>query len=319
MRSAATFFCFLFLASLLPAQTQFPSMYVHKDHITLKDARPNEVIPVRFSYTNLGKNPLHIEKVLTTCGCLSFILSAETLEPGKDGFIDLQYKSSEIKGRYEYKITLITDDPLRQEVLLTLTVDVQPEVSLEPLCIEVGWPVNANWSKEIKVSYKNPCKIKALKASCDSLKATLVSEDEKGATIKISVADAKEYANSYNLVLETTSNEQPVLNFPVFFKRSQEWLFGKDNGKFDFFTGSRKITKLISMSHVDKGVFHIEKTEPSNPHFSVKVLKNDLDTCEFELTLDTEGIIKGNCDGFLTIFTDRGTTRLAIPCTARSH
>ncbi len=319
MKAVTTIFGLMLLASLLPAQETLPSMYVHKEHITLEDVRPNEVVPVRFSYTNLGKKALHIEKALTSCGCLSYILSGEILEPGKDGFIDLQYKAPSVKGHSEYRITLITDDPMKQEVFLTLTVKVVPEVFCEPICLEVDWPVKADWVGEIKVTFKNPCSITGLKASCDSLKASVAKADEKGATIRLSVVDAKEYVNSYNLVVETTSKEQPSINFPVYFKRAQEWLFGKDPRKFDFFTGNQTITKHISMAHQDGGVFHIDKIEPSNKFFSVKILKNDSAACEFDLTLNATGIIKGSCDGYLTIFTNRGTTRLAIPCTARSH
>lgn len=300
-------------------QADLPIMFVHRDVITLKDIRPNSAVPCRFTFSNFGGKPLIIEKVLTSCGCLSAVLSKDTLGPREEGHLDVVYRAESRRIVTSHKITLITNDPMKQEALLTLQVNVEPDLEWEPSVFELDWPPNVSYTGQITLrASQGPVKIKRVSSEKDFLKVEVARQEGSTAVVQFTVPSGKEYVSSNYLFIETDSKDFPVVQVLVYFKKPPEYLFEGERVDFDLFENTPPPVFKVSMSRADGSKVKIDSIWCSQKEFLVKILKNDAKTCEFEITVD-KGMRAGPCDGYLNIMTNKGKVHFAVPCNIRKQ
>ena len=78
-----------------------------------------KVVNQRYEFTNTGKGPLNIKSVGASCGCTVPSYPFTTIEPGKGGFIDVQFNSIGKMGLQRQIITVNTDGiPSRIQLIL---------------------------------------------------------------------------------------------------------------------------------------------------------------------------------------------------------
>ena len=66
----------------------------------------------RFFFTNKGEKNLYILHVATGCGCTTPKYSKEAIQPGKKGYIDIEFNANgRSSGRYRKSITIYSNDP----------------------------------------------------------------------------------------------------------------------------------------------------------------------------------------------------------------
>lgn len=91
-----------------------------------------------FVYRNLGKGPLQIEKVKTSCGCTAAEPSHREILPGQQGALSVTFSSGHFRDRVTKLVYVDTNDPEEPRVTLTITGVVKMEVQVTPISIYVG-------------------------------------------------------------------------------------------------------------------------------------------------------------------------------------
>ena len=89
-----------------------------------------------FSFTNVGKEPLNIERLVSTCSCVAASADRQKVSPGERGQIMLKYDPKGHPGKFDRRVFVYTSAGNDPAAVLRLTVDVDNGKDLSGL-----WPV----------------------------------------------------------------------------------------------------------------------------------------------------------------------------------
>jgi hypothetical protein len=93
--------------------------------------KEGEKVTYTFKYTNTGEHPLLVSDVKASCGCTLPEWTKDSIAPGKEGLIRVQFNSEGRPGNFEKTITVIANTP--EEVRL---LKIMGEVTPKPAKIE---------------------------------------------------------------------------------------------------------------------------------------------------------------------------------------
>lgn len=80
-----------------------------------------------YRWTNVGKEPVTVLQVTTTCGCATASFSREAVEPGEDGTVEVTYHPKGHPGSFDRRIFVYTDSSGgRPAAVLSLRGEVKP-------------------------------------------------------------------------------------------------------------------------------------------------------------------------------------------------
>ena len=78
-----------------------------------------EVAVSEFEFTNTGKTPVVIQRVIASCGCTSPSYTREPVLPGKKGQVKVAYQTTYRPGTFRKNIRVYTNVP---DTVYTLTI-----------------------------------------------------------------------------------------------------------------------------------------------------------------------------------------------------
>lgn len=96
-------------------------------------------IVAEFPFTNVGKQPVKIKSVKTSCGCTTATMDKEIYAPGEKGKISAIFNIGERVGVQEKTVLVVTNDPKEPELVLSFKAII-------PKILEVN-PIFLNWLK----------------------------------------------------------------------------------------------------------------------------------------------------------------------------
>lgn len=76
-----------------------------------------------FKFTNVGKEPLILQNVNSSCGCLVANWPKEPIAPGKTGVIKAHYDTKRV-GKFEKTLTVQSNDVERPSIVLKVKGEV---------------------------------------------------------------------------------------------------------------------------------------------------------------------------------------------------
>jgi hypothetical protein len=91
-----------------------------------------------FTVRNVGKAPLKLVKVVTSCGCTAAKPSKEVLAPGEIATIATTVDTRLEHGHSLSVVTLATNDPSKPEIELKIEGDIKPQVTAQPADVNFG-------------------------------------------------------------------------------------------------------------------------------------------------------------------------------------
>lgn len=111
-----------------------PGLAFYQYLVDLGAVRPSEEVTARFAFANTGTEPITIQEIVPSCGCLKPTLRRKTFAPGKSGdFLARIRTAGETAGLHEYTLVVKYTDPQPREELLTFRVRLPDnQVSIEP-------------------------------------------------------------------------------------------------------------------------------------------------------------------------------------------
>lgn len=78
-----------------------------------------------FGFENIGMEPLHINRLVTTCSCATAMCPVENVDPGEKAEIRVRYNPKGHPGRFERRIFVYTGGGNAPAAVLKLSVDVE--------------------------------------------------------------------------------------------------------------------------------------------------------------------------------------------------
>ncbi len=110
--------------SLQAREPKGPRIEVEQERFDAGTVKAGTPISHVFKIRNAGDEPLLIDRVQPSGGCTAAVISSDHLEPGIEGQIKATVDTAGRAGRLEKFITVYTNDPVRPEVTLMLTLNV---------------------------------------------------------------------------------------------------------------------------------------------------------------------------------------------------
>lgn len=92
----------------------------------------DKAVTAKFRFTNIGHSLITIIDVRPSCGCTTATLAKKTYAPGESGEIDAKFNFAGHIGHQEKWIYVTTNLAGTEPELLTLAVDIPPEVTIQP-------------------------------------------------------------------------------------------------------------------------------------------------------------------------------------------
>jgi hypothetical protein len=174
-----------------------------------------------FRFVNKGTQTLQVQSVLASCGCTSTLLSKKSIKAGQEGQIEVVVDTSGRAGALNKTVTVTSNDPLHQQVVLTITAQVEPEFALSQPSVFFGSvPKGQEVIKEITITVQSPKPVSLLSVESNDPEVTVRMEQvpntdgRKYRLIAVQKADAKEGYHYGTFAIKTTSETTPVLRIP---------------------------------------------------------------------------------------------------------
>lgn len=102
-----------------------------------------DVVTYDFVFTNVGKKPLSIRKVITQCSCVTTKLPQGAVAPGDKGVISVKYHLAKKMGPQSTSVVVLSNDPVRPTERLLLTASVIQDIAVSVEKMDLGW-ISAN-------------------------------------------------------------------------------------------------------------------------------------------------------------------------------
>ena len=140
------------------------------------EVRPKELVEkivATFNFTNIGKVPITISNVQSSCGCTVAELKKHRYEPGEKGEIGVVFTVGTRTGFQQKQILLSTDSTNQSLTQLSLKVYLPDILKFEPNAIE--WRVgesNVTQVIQAEVMVDVPVKIIAVESTSHEIKAS---------------------------------------------------------------------------------------------------------------------------------------------------
>lgn len=138
-------FLFLFLTfwlSLNLLSAQQPRVSFKETVHRFPKVKEGTKLKHEFIFTNSGNAPLVIRRVTTSCGCTAALISADTIPPGKEGKISVEFDTRGYFGQVTKQIYVESNDPVEPQKILEIQAEIEvppsPRLELEPYNYEAG-------------------------------------------------------------------------------------------------------------------------------------------------------------------------------------
>src|SRR4030042_2566890 len=117
--------------------------------------KQGEILSHEFVFANEGDATLVIQKVSTSCGCTAALVSAEKIQPGKEGRIEIKFDTRGYGGQVRKLIYVDSNDPGATHRQLEVAADIEippsPRIDLDPFNFDAGLVVEG---EEVKANLK---------------------------------------------------------------------------------------------------------------------------------------------------------------------
>ena len=123
------FILLLFLGSVTPI---FAQLKWDQPQQKLSVKPGEKAVTAKYRFTNNSTSPVTIVDVRPSCGCTTATLAKKTYAPGESGEIEAKLNFAGHAGHQEKWIYVTTNSAGTEPTLLTLAVDIPPDITIEP-------------------------------------------------------------------------------------------------------------------------------------------------------------------------------------------
>jgi hypothetical protein len=180
----------------------------------------------RFEFANAGDEPLTVNVVNRSCGCIAGELTSTLILPGESGALEIGVEAKKPASKDHFKVVLATNDPQQPEVLVELEVywtesveAVPRELKLDPMRGEapVKFDIVSLAGEATGGEIQSGAKILSARADPPSLGLREVARENENDSLRVSyeVLPKGITPPGAKIVIETDSREFPKVEIPV--------------------------------------------------------------------------------------------------------
>jgi len=162
--AAAVFICILGIMNAALASGQ-PKIKFKESTWNFGKVKQGDALSHEFIFTNEGDATLIIQKVSTSCGCTAALVSAEKIQPGKEGRIEIKFDTRGYGGEVRKLVYVDSNDPGEPHRQLEVAADIEippaPKIELDPYNYDAGLAVEGEDIKaDLRIMNKGELELK---------------------------------------------------------------------------------------------------------------------------------------------------------------
>jgi hypothetical protein len=133
-----------------------------------------KTVTATYRFTNIGASPVSIIDVRPSCGCTTATLAKKEYAPGESGEIEAKLNFAGHVGHQEKWIYVTTNVARTDPTVLSLAVDIPPEVAIDPEFVmwRIGDPLQPK-TMRVVIPDGIPAKLIAVQVDNDSMQVQL--------------------------------------------------------------------------------------------------------------------------------------------------
>jgi len=122
------------LAAAQPASSQESSARIEFPETVFNfgSMYQDEEVTHLFTFRNVGKAVLNVERVKSSCGCTAAMPEKRELAPGEETKLKVTFRSGTMRDRVVKHVYIDTNDPVEPRITLTIEGIIKVEVELSP-------------------------------------------------------------------------------------------------------------------------------------------------------------------------------------------
>ena len=129
MRKIILFSLFLIPISFLSAQLSGPRIQASISQYDFGEVTEGVIVKFDFQIKNTGDKPLHINNIMTSCGCTAAAVQSDEIQPGESSAVKVEFNSDGRLGQQNKVISIASNDAAQPNVKLELTGKVLPKTT----------------------------------------------------------------------------------------------------------------------------------------------------------------------------------------------
>lgn len=223
---ALSLFCFistLFNLQVYAQSANSSSIKIDKPSFDFGKVSQGTKVKHDFVVRNMGNAELKIDKLVSSCGCTASHASSNTIAPGAESKILVEFDSSGFSGEKVKTVQLYSNDPQRPIETLTLSGTIEPDVQVEPANIffkEVikGAAENtASQEVSVKIRPDVQAQIESFKSYSQYIIVKEISGDARQKRLLVSISpDAPMGELRERVVITLKGAKLANVNIPIF-------------------------------------------------------------------------------------------------------
>ena len=182
------------------------------------------VVKHDFLVKNIGQGNLRIQKAVPACGCTVGTVEPDLLAPNQEGTIHVEFNTAGFSGSKVKTVSLYTNDPDKQQILLTLKGAVEEEVAVEPgqvfmtdVYLDQDKMVNGETSLTIESKRPDKITLRSAKTFSKYLELRETSSTATKKTVRVLVkADTPVGEYRDKIIVSLKGSSRPSINIPVY-------------------------------------------------------------------------------------------------------
>lgn len=109
-----------------------PNIYFEEINHNFGKVPQNQELRYTFKFWNNGEKPLRIKEIRSSCECTATVTSKTEIFPGGSGEVRISFNTGYREGRFREEVQVISNDPEKPEVILTLSGEIVRSVVAVP-------------------------------------------------------------------------------------------------------------------------------------------------------------------------------------------
>ena len=203
------FILLLFLGSVTPI---FAQLKWDQPQQKLSVKPGEKAVTAKYRFTNNSTSPVTIVDVRPSCGCTTATLAKKTYAPRESGEIDSKLNFAGHTGHQEKWIYVTTNSAGTKPTLLTLAVDIPPDITIEPQFVmwRIGDPLTP---KIIRVVVPDGFPTKIVAAQTDNPAIQVQLQEVRAGKqweVKVTPAETKELVKAIVSIRSDYPAENPA-------------------------------------------------------------------------------------------------------------
>lgn len=230
------------------------------------EIREGENVKHAFRFRNTGAEPVTISRVQASCGCTAALASAETIAPGAEGEIGVEFRSKGHPGRANKAITVYSNDPEQPQRRLALKGVVRADAELDPPFLNWG-PIRQGQERRdrVRLRLEPGIEVKGVDSSSPLLAAEAAEEDGARFVRLALSAEAPLGPFAARVAVRTTSETRPELTLAVNARLQGDAEVTPEGISFGAVRLGAQERRTVRIQHLDGKAFSILGVTTTSP------------------------------------------------------